>query len=282
VRDFASRSLFEFNRILEKVVRRGKTTDTSQYSPIFIVGLPRSGTTFFYQSIVDQFELGYLHNHFNYLYGYPTTPKPYDRIRKPDSYQSNYGYVKGWNSPSEHFGIWRGLFGTPVSTGSVATANDLNPNEIIRTQNVIHSLQNLTSGSYIFKCLYLDLCISALAEIFPQSRFIYLRRDFDAVRDSMVKARSRHATEDWWSVKVPGWENVAHRSLDEKVDFQLSSLRGILDEQINKLEEKRVYTLNFEEFCLNIDSCITDLSGWLGDVGVQRRRSAESLANMVR
>ena len=282
MRDFASKSLFEFNRLLGKFSYRGLTTDTSQYSPIFVVGLPRSGTTFFYQSIIDQFELGYLHNHFRYLYGYPTIPKPYDQIKKPNSLESNHGYVKGWNSPSEHFGIWRGLFGEQVSAGSIANISDLNPNEIIKTRNIIYSLQNLASGSYVFKCLYLDLCISALAKIFPQSRFIYLRRDFDAVRRSMFKARSMHATEDWWSVKVPGWKDMTRRSIDEQVDFQLSSLSVILDEQISTLDEERVYNLHFEEFCSNVDLCVTALSGWLADIGVQRRHSAESLANKVR
>ena len=280
MRKIASDSLYLMNQFLALLVPRFASNDASPHTPLFIVGLPRSGTTLLYQSLVSQFEIGFLHNHFNYLYGIPV--RLGRRNRSTTSLESNYGHVRGWHSPSEHFGIWRPVFGDNVSTGEIADSNSLSEPKVRCLQNVIYSLQNRSDNSYLFKCLYLNLCITSLAQIFPRSAFIHLQREPDAVRRSMITGRSKHGENEWWSVKVPGWQEQLGQPIENQVDHQLSGLSRVIEDQLLQLESQRVLKLRYEELRSDIDTCIEQLSPWMNQHNIQRRADAGTLSEFVK
>jgi hypothetical protein len=271
-----SNFIFQINRILGMFESPQYTSTTSEFAPVFIVGLPRSGTTFLYQMMADKFEVGYINNLYNYLYGLPlqlTRFRHANAVNSHAEYKSSYGHVSGFLSPSEHFGLWRRLYGENVRAGTIADNETLSRLEIERLRKVIYAIQNRTAHSYLFKCLYLNLCVSSLADVFDTCRFIHIERQFDAILSSMLKAREVNSAgvNRWWSVRVPGWESMKGKPLTVQVEYQLTQLESLLDDQLSRIPSARCFRLNYKALCAEPDKTLGDLGSWLNEVGITRR-----------
>lgn len=245
------------------------TSADSKFPPVFIVGLPRSGTTYLYQLMADRFELGYINNFYNYFYGLPLLLTRLPRANPRNShrgYESSYGHVAGCLSPSEHFGLWRRLYGENVSRGAVADNTILSRIEMERLRNMINSIQNRTGHSYLFKCLYLNLCVTSLAHIFDSSRFIHIERKFESVFASMLQARKVNAPGrgNWWSVRVPGWKEQLGKPLAVQVTYQLTQLGLALNEQLSHIPPARYFHINYDQLCANPGDTLRDIGIWFG------------------
>jgi trans-2-enoyl-CoA reductase len=97
----------------------------------------------------------------------------------------------------------------------------------------------------------------------------------------MIAGRSKRGENEWWSVKVPGWQEQLGRSIENQVDYQLSGLSHIIEEQLQQLETERVLKLRYEELRSDIDTCIEELSPWMNQHNIRRRADAGTLSQFV-
>jgi len=81
-----------------------------RFPPIFIIGLPRVGSTLVYQAIVRGLVTSYF---CNAAATGPRAPALITRalsrfltITPPDCYTSDYGITRGWNAPAQAREIW--------------------------------------------------------------------------------------------------------------------------------------------------------------------------------
>jgi len=81
------------------------------FAPIFIIGLPRSGTTLLYQVMTKCLKMCYFNNLTDH---FPKSPvlvslltSPFNGNRPHGDFSSYYGETIGWNAPSQGGLIWR-------------------------------------------------------------------------------------------------------------------------------------------------------------------------------
>jgi hypothetical protein len=108
--------------VMETAISRRQSQP--KWSPIFIVGLSRSGTTLLYQVLFNGFEVCYISN-FTRLF--PSAPVllallalPFRGCDPRPCFHSRFGITRGWNQPNSAFGLWKKWFTNGQGEASVA------------------------------------------------------------------------------------------------------------------------------------------------------------------
>jgi len=169
------------------------------YKPVFVIGMPRSGTTVISEAISLHEEFGWISN---YLTKFPNyiwismlnrlcfIPKIgiYIRGRKPQTNNLNSFFRKFFPYPSEAYNIWEIFLGKKFRNdylfGKVATEEE--------RKNVIEYFKKVLKYQGK-KRLFVKLTgpprIQFLTSIFPDAYFIHIIRDPRAVVNSLLKVK---------------------------------------------------------------------------------------------
>ncbi len=115
--------------------------------------------------------------------------------------------------------------------------------------------------------------ISFINELFNDCKFVFLKRDGRSNINSLIEGwkskgkyvRSRNLSvplniagysgEDWNFVLPPGWKDYVNKPLEEVCAFQWISANKAALEGLKEIEEKRKYTISYED--LSIDTYTT-------------------------
>lgn len=246
--------LYAANRSLRPIERVLVARQTGPPPPIgFIVGAPRSGTTLLLQLIARYLEVGYPSN---YVARYWMVPllgtmrfeRRFAAERGEIPLRSAFGGTDGPCSPHEFGWFWR------FWAGSFDT-DDLSDAELDRfdwptLRAEVHALASWLGRPYAFKSLnHVVYNIDRFAREFPTSRFIYIRRDFRFVIQSILECRvARYGTDRvWWTIRPRDVADWLGRSPIEQVCHQVADIRRAIEASLARLEPSRRMVLDYEE-----------------------------------
>lgn len=206
-----------------------KSNNNEEPYTIFILGLPRSGTTLTYQCFLNAFNINYLSNLGHFLYQLPyfgnkisgTLSKKYR-----SNFHSNEGYVSGLLGPAEGLHFWKKWMGADIieSKNIKATATE--------KSYIKHVLRNVSSTTKPFVTCYLGhvLTIDELKRDFPNALFIVLKRDKVANSLSLLRCRQKQdEPKSWFSVKPTECQNLIDENEYQQIIRQVNSLNCKLD-----------------------------------------------------
>ena len=227
---------------------------------LFIMGLPRSGTTLVYQYIVHRLNVSY----FTHGVGkFPHAPclttyiqhKLYGQYES--EFKSNYGKESASVAvaPREAGGLWCRFF----DANNYVEVDDLVEKDIYPLQNTIACVQNIFGGiPFVNKNVKHLLRIEALDKIFPNSRFLIVEREISDVAISILRGRYKNLTDptQWWSVRPPDYKKLKDLSVAEQVANQCISLQKKMESDLSKLQSERVVRIHYEDFCSNPEGLI--------------------------
>jgi len=214
----------EINKYIECFKLNNKI-ETSEKKPIFLVGAPRSGTTFLYQMITSLFDVEYPTNFIakfwgNPLFGYILQQELYIKEREDfvSKFKSHHGYSKNSLFEPHEFGyFWGRWFDHSLS-------HYTNHNENVDKDFVctVNSLLNFSGKNWLFKNLTLGLKIPLIKKLFPNALFIYVKRNPLLVAQSLYKARIDRFDNDsvWWSLMPKEIKIIKKLSPKEQVVAQ--------------------------------------------------------------
>src|SRR3972149_8906858 len=138
------------------------------YSPVFIIGIPRSGTTLLYQLITDCFDVAYLSNMTAKYYELPCILSyflSYTRGCTPHRiYRSSYGEITGWRAPSQGWLFWARWFPSEQNYVGMGEIPDTSIREI---RNSISIIEKIYNRPFVCKNLSLGARLLPLNEAFP-------------------------------------------------------------------------------------------------------------------
>jgi hypothetical protein len=215
---------------------------------LFVMAVPRSGSTLTYQVIIHALECTYLSNLANLLYQLPLIGGLLSaRLCKGYSsgFKSDYGYVAGLCGPAEGLKYWSYWLDYGLDERNPLRRAERDKHKrYVYLRRVLARLSR-SDAPLISGYLGHALEPSRLQQEFPDSVYIHLRRDILSTAASLLWAR-RKAGGEWLSVFPQECESVLGLGEHAEVAAQVYWLNRRLEEG---LKGDNVIVLEYEALC---------------------------------
>ena len=236
---------------------RIKDLPTTPYPNIYILGCPRSGTTFIHQFLVNTFDLSYPSNFISRFY-YATYigAKIQYLINNLDlkgellnhsesqDYRSELGKTKGSLSPHEFTFYWRQFFSTDDS-GYVEIQNQKEVNDFLAGLNAI---KHVFKNPFVLKGIFTNNGISRFTKDRPDDLVIHVKRDVAFNAQSLIEARNEFFGDvsKWYSFGIPRMKNLHELSVEEQVVLQVIKTNELIENELQNLDANQVITIDYD------------------------------------
>jgi len=261
-----TRRCFEFRTYLSVIEKIILLKRFESFQPqLFILGLPRSGTTLVYQYIVNRLKVAYFTNGAGKYYLAPCLVtflqnRIYGEYKS--DFKSNYGKVLGTVAPREAGSFWGRFFGIE----KYIHYEEISTKDIRTMQNTIFCTQYIFGDKpFVNKNVKHMLRINALSKIFPNAYFLMVERNLNDVALSNLRAKYKilKDPQEWWSVKPLNYEELKDLSAAEQVAYQLIALKNKMESDFSELPPERIFRVNYEQFCKEPESLVRKLKNTL-------------------
>jgi hypothetical protein len=250
-------SLNPFERILLSKLKESERIDPP---PIFIIGAPRTGSTFLYQLITNYFDVNYISNltalFYKALYfGFIFNNKIY-KNKTHNSYESEFGRTEKLNSPSESGKFWYRWF--PKDKHYVDEF-DVNIENLSYLKKTFNAITNVNKKPLIIKNLNCGQRLKVLHKIFPEALIIYITRDHLETSLSLLKSREkiRKDKNKWVSVRPKNYKDLIELNYIEQVVNQIYYIENQIDEDLNLFSEKQVMKICYNALINDIEKILS-------------------------
>jgi hypothetical protein len=235
---------------LEDVLRR----ELGNGPPIlFILGLPRSGTTLLSQLLACGTSLSYVNNIAARFWAAPTVGAYFAATLSSEgwisSLRSTFGRTEGPLEPHEFGYFWSRHLGYRE-----LIEPDSQQRQSIDWPHLRDILWNMCSARgvpFFFKNVLLNWHASELHANIPRSCFVWIKRDRVAVAQSLLKMRQEFmgSRDCWASVKPRDFESLRERPYWEQIAEQVARLERTLFEQWSGLSDDRKLQVKLDDVC---------------------------------
>lgn len=241
---------------------------------LFILGLPRSGTTLIYQYLVHRLKVAYFTNGVG---DFPNAPVIATLLQKSihgrfrSDFQSRYGKVDGPLEPREAGGFWARFF----DPERYVDYDDLPQRQVDVLRRTVAAMETVFGGApFVNKNVKHLLRIGAMKRIFPECHFVVVERDRADVAISLLRGRYEAQADprQWLSARPPDFEALKDRPLVEQIAGQLASLNARLEQDLSALDADDVTRVDYRAFCAEPELLVERLRPSILDV--QTRNSA--------
>jgi hypothetical protein len=221
--------------------------------PVFIIGLPRSGSTYIYQLITDAFDVLYIDNLMmlgrETLYFSGWLSHLLYKESPHHSYESSFGdtWQSGLHGPSEAGALWYRWIPKELI---LAGEDDVDDKKGRGLRANMLALTGRYKKPLVIKNLYFSNRIRLVHSLFPDARFIWVQRDPLYVAQSIYISRlenTKDPVREWWSVKFPGYESVLGKQLEVQVARQVIEIQNIIEKDLSLIDPRKVLKLNYEQ-----------------------------------
>ncbi len=243
-------AVHQTTRIFDAVYLK-KSTEMS-YPPVFIVGAPRSGTTLFYQLLIQNFRTAYFPNIANSFYMCPISATRFGLLfckEYQSSFKSKFGYEKGCMAPSEAGNIWNRWFPHEGKEGfNYTPAGYIKEPDRKIIYRIVANIEQLFRAPFFTKNVKMSVRLPALSEIFPNALFLFLRREPLHAAVSLLRIRRQHNL-SWWSVMPKEIDRIKDLPDIEQVCHQVYYVEQNILQDARAYFPDQIYTLNYQTLC---------------------------------
>lgn len=230
----------------------------SSHPLLFILGLPRTGTTLVYQYVVHRLQVAYFTNGVGRYYLAPciaTWLQTALNSEYESDFASEYGSVSGPLAPHEAGRFWGRFFGFE----DYVSSEHVSPPSRRTLRRTIACVQRLFGNPlFVNKNVKHILRIPALDAIFSNAFFLRVERDHEDVALSLLRARYANLENpsDWWSARPPNHQDLQNLPRDEQIARQVEALDRKLETDLSKIHPDQVLRIDYQAFCNDPDALI--------------------------
>lgn len=260
------------NRIASPLDRVAAGSGVRGSSAVFVVGLPRSGTTLVYELLTQAFELAFLTRTFAYFFGLPNISTRFTRrfMCSPAArYRSEYGRIPGRFAPAENHVIWERWFPADPVLGHYMPADRLTRDACESASRMLDSMTAIAKRPFVFKNVYFTMSLPAVLRALPGARFVVVQRPLESVCASVYRLRATMEGR-WWSVRPPMTDEVADGDAFEQSIFQCVRTRQILEREMRSLPRNRCLVVDYEDICRAPQAFLERFDAW-ANMSLRRR-----------
>lgn len=251
------------------------------YSPIFIIGVPRSGTTLLYQLMTYCLKVCYISNLIEKYSNLPCTFSYFlsllNGCNPPSSFDSRYGETDGWRSPSQGWNFWDRWFST--GDQNYLALHEVPIPTIKKLRNTILLMENIYNRPFVNKALSLGVRILPLNEAFPEALFIRVHRNHLDIAQSILKGRKEYSGDknNWISAKPSEYEKIKDKDYITQICGQIYYLEKDIKRDIRIIGINRCIDVNYDDLCNNPKSILEKITQFYNENtcnGVLRGKNA--------
>lgn len=248
--------LQKFSVSLDTLESELESGEDEVYSNVFVMSLPRSGSTLLTQILYNNTDL-YCTNNFIARFWYtPLVGTQLSKLTIPkvalSEYESSYGRTFGIDQPHEFSRFWHQAIKLDnfENYDPQAIAEDIDWPWI---KSKIINMNKILCGGIVFKPMeFVGFHLNSFLKNLKRSIFIYLERDPIEVSLSILRARKRTDSSQWWGSYPPGelFDYIKDKSLVEQVAHQVCYFKKMYEEKL--LENSghlQLLRLNYQELC---------------------------------
>jgi LPS sulfotransferase NodH len=250
--------LEEMNRHLKPMEERLYAVDAPDQPFIFVVGLPRSGTTLLSQILAAGLEIGYVNNLMSRFWLAPVTGLRLSRAvcgsSRASTFRSSYGATSDPMDVHEFGYFWRHWLQkrTFQDVRDAHKAEDLI--DWCGLRRVLANLQAQFKAPMVFKNIFGSYHIDRLHRELGQVVYLYVERDPLDVAVSILQARQKYYSDinKWWSYVPPDYEKVINEDHWTQIAGQVHYLKRYYSRNFSRFPEpQRVVHVKFSDLCNN-------------------------------
>jgi len=254
--EYFNKSLIDLENELEKLI------PPKEYPNIFILGVPRSGTTLISQVLYNHLDIGCTNNLIARFWECPLVGAYLSKIVIGDrcsySYKSDYGRTNEIDTPHEFSFFWREFlkYTNPFDYDPQIEIKNINWNGL---KKKIIGLNNILNKPFVFKTLeYTSFYLGKFNQIFPNSIFISIKRDAFELAKSIYLARIKNGNvNNWWSSVPLEYNELKNMPFEEQIAGQIFYLDKLNNEAAGKIDKNHIYEIDYKEL-LNDPSTFID------------------------
>ena len=228
------------------------------YPNIFILGLPRSGTTLLAQVLFNNLDIKCTNNLMSKFWETPLIGLKLSELilkNKYSDYKSTYGKAKNISDPHEFSWFWhKHLKIYDIEAYNPALASE----EIdwIFFKNVLVNFNHISKKIFIHKPLELiGYHLECFYKLFEKGIFIYIDRPLNEIACSLVDARLNYYgnINTWWGSYPPIeiYKKVKNKNFDKQISAQVFYLKKMYQEKFKLIDKKRLINVTYSDLCKN-------------------------------
>lgn len=221
---------------------------------VFVVGLPRSGTTLLSQVLAYCFDAGYVSNFAARFYLAPVTGVRLGRIllgtEKPAAFESDYARTGDPRGIHEFGYFWRHwlrkeTFVEVVRSRELESAIDWDGLRL-----TLANVQRELGRAYVGKNMLGAYHMPKLADTIGPALWVHIERDPLDVAVSILDARRRHYDDlrSWWSYVPLEYDRLEGLDHWQQIAGQVHYLERLYDRELAAIGDRAVRT-TYDEMC---------------------------------
>lgn len=221
-------------------------------APIFVIGLPRVGSTLVYHALVRRFGLSYL---CNAAASFPRTPVTATAglrccipVTPGADFRNRYGVTPGWTGPAQGREMWGRWFPADQSHVGPGVLDVAARAEIRGTVAGIESAFGLP---FVNKAQGNAVRVHALCETFEDALFVRVNRDHLTVAESILRGRRECFGDEhkWFSAKPSNVSALLPLDPFGQIAGQIAGVEADMDKAFRDCGRERVMDIGFRQFC---------------------------------
>ncbi|XOF34025.1 MAG: sulfotransferase [Candidatus Electrothrix sp. YB6] len=234
--------------------------NTSPPSPIFIIGVPRSGTTLISQLLSACADVGYVNNLMARFWQAPAVGAQLScevLKRRLFTGDSAYGQTLYPEEPHEFGGFWRSVLNYS-DMAQKETDKGIDWDALVITLNRIASVYQ---RPVVYKVFQLYWHLAAFHSYLPSSKWIWVRRNSVDNALSLLQMRKDKtgAADSWFSARPLGADKYDSEPAPVQVVAQVKLIEDWIEGQLAQIPNDASLQINLDDLCKEPEYTIKNL-----------------------
>ena len=239
---------------------------------IFLLGLPRSGTTLLAQILFNNLDIACTNSFVARFFESPLTGCMLSKIilgdRKSNVYKSSYGKPVDMHAPHEFSWFWQNLLNYKDITV-------YKPEEARKSIDWLLVKSKLLDMNRVFEAPLIHKPLELMAfhmeqfnDLFDKALFIYIERDSIDITYSLTKARLSYYNDldEWWGSYPTEYNEISRAPWWEQVPAQVHYLLKLYEDKLPVIDESRFLKTTYQDLCKDPQQLLEDVKTKVKDI----------------
>lgn len=237
--------------------------------PVFLLGVPRSGTTLTYQLMVRYFDFLFVSNFVERFYATPNLTFAIDQRmanKAQSSFTSSYGKTDGdgAKAPNQGVNFFYQFFGLD-NIKHHQILDELDSDKLMLMKKTIGGLTTKYNKQMIFKELSLGQKLPILQHYFPKAKYIIIERHMLYTAQSIHQAMTKHQhpEDSMWGGQFEDFEQFLSLDKNKLIANQVVGIEKGIEQGLAQIDSERILRVNYRDICLHTSQTLDKIATFI-------------------